>query len=99
MIRHSNTNRSRRLRTSLVLFLLVGIFWIIEAVASMDVNSLWWLPLLAGILMVTLGFYTGGAFFIDKAFDLFVFAGIWALITGITDIVRAFQIRRVGRLV
>jgi Short repeat of unknown function (DUF308) len=64
------------------LFLLVGIFWIIEAFASMDVNSLWWLTLLAGILMVILGFYTGGEFFIDKAFDLLAFAGIWALITG-----------------
>jgi uncharacterized membrane protein HdeD (DUF308 family) len=81
------------------LFLLVGIFWIIEAFASMDINPLWWLTLIAGILTVMLGFYTGGAFFIHKAFVLLVFAGIWALMNGITDIVRAFQIRRVGRLV
>jgi uncharacterized membrane protein HdeD (DUF308 family) len=81
------------------LFVLVGIFWIIEAFAATEVNPLWWLGLIAGILMVILGFYTGGAFFIDKAFVLLVFAGIWALIAGITDIVRAFQIRRLGRLV
>jgi uncharacterized membrane protein HdeD (DUF308 family) len=81
------------------LFLLVGISWIIEAFVSMDINPLWWLTLIAGILTVILGFYTGGAFFIHKAFILLVFAGIWALMNGITDIVRAFQIRRVGRLV
>ena len=80
------------------LFLLVGVFWIIEAFASIDANPLWWLTLIAGILMVILGFYTGGAFFIHRAFVLLVFAGIWSLMTGITDIVRAFQIRKAGRL-
>lgn len=79
--------------------MLVGIFWIIEAFVSMEVNELWWLSLIAGIMMVILGFYTGGAFFIEKAFVLLVFAGMWALLTGVTDIMRAFQIRRVGKLV
>lgn len=81
------------------LFLIVGIFWIVEAFAAREVNPLWWLGLVAGILMVALAFYTGGQFFIDKAYVLLVFAGIWALMNGITDIMRAFQIRRVGRLV
>lgn len=81
------------------LFVLVGIFWIIEAFMSVEVNELWWLSLIAGTLMVILGFYAGGAFFIEKAFVLLVFAGIWALLTGITDIMRAFQIRRLGKLV
>lgn len=81
------------------LFVLVGIYWTIEAFVSMEVNELWWLSLIAGIMMVILGFYTGGAFFIEKAFVLLVFAGIWALLTGVTDIMRAFQIRRLGRLV
>jgi uncharacterized membrane protein HdeD (DUF308 family) len=81
------------------LFLIVGIFWIIEAFAAKEVNPLWWLGLVAGILMVALAFYTGGQFFIEKAYVLLVFAGIWALMNGITDIMRAFQIRRAGRLV
>ena len=81
------------------LFLLVGIFWIIEAFASREINELWWLGLISGILMVVLAFYTGGQFFIEKAYVLLVFAGIWALMHGLTDIVRAFQIRKVGRLV
>ena len=53
------------------LFLIVGIFWIIEAFAA-KVNPLWWLGLVAGILMVALAFYTGGQFFIDKAYVLLV---------------------------
>ena len=39
--------------------------------------------------MVILAFWTGGQFFIDKAYVLLVFAGIWALMQGFTDIVRA----------
>jgi hypothetical protein len=30
------------------------------------VNELWWLGLLAGILMIVLAFWTGGQFFIDR---------------------------------
>jgi len=81
------------------LFLLVGIFWIVEAFAAKEINPMWWLVLVAGILMVALAFYTGGQFFIHKQYVLLVFAGIWALMSGVTDIMRAFQIRRIGRLV
>jgi hypothetical protein len=80
------------------LFLLVGIFWTIQAFADRDVSDLWWLGLIAGILMIILAFWTGGQFFIEKAYVLLVFAGIWALMQGVTDIVKAFQIRRMKRL-
>ena len=80
------------------LFLLVGVFWIIQAFGDRDVNELWWLSLIAGILMIILAFWTGGQFFIEKAYVLLVFAGIWALMQGVTDIVKAFQIRRLGKL-
>jgi uncharacterized membrane protein HdeD (DUF308 family) len=75
------------------LFLVVGTFWIIEAFAEREFNPLWWLTLIAGILMVVLAFWTDGQFFIHRAYTLLVFAGIWALMHGVTDIVRAFQIR------
>jgi uncharacterized membrane protein HdeD (DUF308 family) len=81
------------------LFLLVGVFWIIQAFAAREVNELWWLGLLAGVLMIVLAFWTGGQFFIDKVYVLLVFAGIWALMQGVTDIVRAFQIRKLDELV
>ncbi len=81
------------------LFLIVGVFWIIQAFVSREINELWWLGLLSGILMVILAFWTGGQFFIEKAYVLLVFAGIWALLQGVTDLVRAFQIRKLGEMV
>ena len=77
------------------LFLTVGVWWTIEAFLLKPVNPLWWLGLISGVLMVILAFYTAGQFFIEKAYTLLVFAGIWALMHGVKDIVRAFQVRRV----
>ena len=45
-----------------------------------------------------LAFWTAGQLFIDKAYVPVVFAGTWALMHGITDIIRAVQIRRIGKL-
>ncbi|MBM3667208.1 MAG: hypothetical protein FJW90_06955 [Actinobacteria bacterium] len=81
------------------LFLLVGIFWIIEAFVAREVNPMWWLGLITGILMIILAFWTGGQFFIEKQYVLLVFAGIWALMEGVINIVRAFQIRAIGKLI
>ena len=81
------------------LFLIVGVFWVIQALVSREVNELWWLGLTGGILMIILAFWTGGQFFITKAYVLLVFAGIWALMQGVTDILRAFQIRKLDQLV
>jgi uncharacterized membrane protein HdeD (DUF308 family) len=81
------------------LFLLVGVFWVIQAFATRDVNELWWLGLIAGILMIILAFWTGGQFFIEKQYVLLVFAGIWALMQGFTDFAKAFVIRKVGQVV
>jgi len=41
-----------------------------------------------------MAFWTAGQFFIERAYVLLVFAGVWALMQGITDIVRAFTVRR-----
>ena len=78
------------------LLLFLGVWWTIEAFLERQANSLWWVGLLGGIAMIVLAFWTSGQFFIHKAYTLLVFAGIWALIRGIVDIVRAFQIRGVG---
>jgi uncharacterized membrane protein HdeD (DUF308 family) len=75
------------------LFLLVGVWWTIQAFVERRFNQLWWLGLVAGVLMIILAFWTSGQFFIERAYVLLVFAGIWALMNGVTDIVRAFQAR------
>jgi len=77
-------------------FLLLGILWMVQAFMERVVNPLWWLTLISGILMVGLAFWVSGQFFLTRAATLLVFAGIWAAMKGITDIVRAFQIRRLG---
>jgi uncharacterized membrane protein HdeD (DUF308 family) len=79
------------------LFLCVAATWIVEALVDRDENDLWWLGLISGILMAAMAFWTSGQFFIQKAYTLLVFAGIWALMKGVTDIVRAFQVRRLHR--
>jgi uncharacterized membrane protein HdeD (DUF308 family) len=77
-------------------FLLIGVLWLVQAFTERAVNSLWWLGLISGILMVVLAFWVSGEFFLDRAATLLVFAGVWALMKGVTDIVRAFQMRELG---
>lgn len=81
------------------LFVVVGIFWIIEALATMANNSIWWLGMISGALMLVLGFWAGGQFFTTQAYTLLVFAGIWALFHGFSDIFKAFAIKRLGAMV
>ena len=78
-------------------FLLIGVKWMMQAFSERPVNDLWWLTLLSGIMMVVLGFWVSGQFFVVRAYTLLIFAGIWAMTTGIINIVRAFQIRDVGQ--
>ena len=75
------------------LFLVVGVWWVVRAFMERAINPLWWLGLMSGIVMMTMAFWTSGAFFIQKAYVLLVFAGVWALMQGVTSIVRAFAIR------
>lgn len=75
------------------LFLIVGLWWIVRAFLERAINPLWWLGLVAGILITAVAFWTSGQFFVHKAYMLLVFAGIWALTQGITNIVRAFGIQ------
>jgi hypothetical protein len=80
------------------LFLLVGVFWILQAFGQRGINEFWWLGLISGLLMVVIAFWAGGQFFIEKQYVLLVFAGIWALMQGFTDIVKAFAVRKLGEV-
>jgi uncharacterized membrane protein HdeD (DUF308 family) len=76
------------------LLLMVGVWWIVRAFLERSMSgAAWVLGLISGVLMIVLAFWTSGQFFIEKAYTLLVFAGIWALMQGVTDIARAFQVR------
>jgi uncharacterized membrane protein HdeD (DUF308 family) len=75
------------------LFLLVATTWIVRALVDRGEHDLWWLRLVSGVLMLILAFWTSGQFFIQQAYMLLVFAGIWALMQGVNDIVLAFVVR------
>ena len=79
------------------LFLLVGVWWMTQAFLERAVNPMWWLTLISGILMTGIAFWTAGQLFSTKAYTLLVFAGIWALMQGTVDIVRAFEVRRLNK--
>jgi uncharacterized membrane protein HdeD (DUF308 family) len=79
------------------IFLLIGVMWMVQAFAERPINSLWWLTLISGIMMIVLGFWVSGQFFVVRAYTLLIFAGIWAMSTGVIDLVRAFEIRELAR--
>lgn len=75
------------------LFLIVGLWWMTRSFLERPLNPLWWVGLISGILMTGLAFWTAGQFFIGRAYTLLALAGMWALMTGVTNIVRALQVR------
>jgi uncharacterized membrane protein HdeD (DUF308 family) len=74
-------------------FALIGLWWTIDALIARERNPLWWVGLLSGVLMIVAAFWVAGQFFLERAYILLVFAGVWALLHGINDIVRAFAVR------
>lgn len=78
------------------LFLTVGVWWTIRAFIEKSMNPLWWVGLVGGIMMLILAFWTSGQLFLEKAYTLIVFAGIWAMMQGVSDIIRAFAVRNAG---
>jgi uncharacterized membrane protein HdeD (DUF308 family) len=78
--------------------LFKGLFDIILAFATKDVNDAWWLGLIIGIFEVGLGFWAAGSFGRSAAL-LIVFVAAIALTRGITDIVLAFRMRKLSQAV
>lgn len=79
------------------LFLLVGVWWMVQAFLERAVNPMWWMTLISGILMTGLSFWAAGQLFSAKAYTLLIFAGLWALMQGVVDISRSFEVRRVNK--
>jgi uncharacterized membrane protein HdeD (DUF308 family) len=82
-----------------LLFGLVALFWIIEAFSTRRSNPLWWLGLISGLLMAGLAIWVGGQLFGARVVTLLLFAGWWAILHAVGDVVRAVQLKRLGALV
>lgn len=78
-------------------FLIIGIQWMVQAFAERAINSLWWLTLISGILMTVLAIWISDKLFVERAYTLLLFVGIWAMMNGVIAIIRAFQIREFGQ--
>ncbi len=79
------------------LLLLMGTFEIIVAVSTKDINPLWWLGLIAGILFLILAFWTSQQLVTAKAELLIFYVGIMAMFRGISQIVFSFGVKSLGR--
>ena len=80
------------------LFAVVGLWWMVEALMERRLNPLWWIGLAAGVLMSALAVSTVGRLYTPEADRLFVCAGLWALLQGITLLARGVAIRRAPSL-
>ena len=76
-----------------LLLIFKGTLDIIAAVMTKDVNSSWWLGLMAGILELILGFWTSQQAFPARGALLLLWVGFFALFRGISEIVISFEVR------
>jgi uncharacterized membrane protein HdeD (DUF308 family) len=81
---------------SILGFLLVlkGGLDIVVSAMTKDLNEFWWLGLVTGILELLLGFWASQQLFPARATLILIWVGFFALFRGISEIVLAFQIRR-----
>ena len=80
-----------------LLLIFRGTIDIITSIDAREVNSVWWLGLIAGILEVLLGFWASQQFYAVRGALLLVWVGLFALFRGISEIVVAFELRRAQR--
>src|SRR5262249_15110504 len=79
-------------------FILFGAFECTFAIVGRRELEMWWLGLIAGILMIALGVWAAG-YPGRSAALLIVWVGIGAIIRGIVDLVRAFHLHAAGEVV
>ena len=79
------------------LLILKGSFDLVVAVMSKDVNELWWLGLVVGLLEILLGFWASQSYVKPVLALIILWAGFMALFRGISEIVLAFGLRSAGK--
>jgi uncharacterized membrane protein HdeD (DUF308 family) len=77
-----------------LLLVFRGTLDIITAVSTREVNSVWWLGMVVGILEIFLGFWASQQYRPVQGALLLIWIGFFALFRGISEIVIAFELRR-----
>ena len=77
-----------------LLLIFRGTLDIVTSVEARQVNSTWWLGMLAGILEILLGFWAAQQYLPVRGALLLIWVGFFALFRGISEIVIAFELRR-----
>lgn len=80
-----------------LLLLLKGSFDLIGSVMAKDVNPLWWLGLVVGVLEILLAFWVSQQYYPARGALILIWVGFLAMFRGITEIVLAFELRRAGK--
>ena len=79
------------------LLLLKGTLDIATAFMTKEINDLWWLGLVVGVLEILLAFWASQQFFAPRAALILLWVGFFAMFRGFTEIFLAFQIRRASK--
>lgn len=84
-----------------LLLFLQGAFYVARGVALRDVSPYWGLTLGSGVLIAALGLWVSTSDRVwtlaNRAAFILLWVGLMAIIRGISDIVMAFELRRLGR--
>ena len=64
------------------------------AAATQDLNDLWWLGLIIGLFEILLAFWVSQQMFAPRAILIITWIGFAALFRGVSEIVMAFELRR-----
>ena len=79
------------------LLLLKGALDISVAVMTKELNDLWWLGLIVGVVEILLAFWVSQQFFAPRAALILLWVGFAAMFRGFTEIFLAFEIRRASK--
>ena len=77
-----------------LLLVFRGTLDIITSASTREVNSVWWLGMVVGILEIFLGFWASQQYRPVQGALLLIWIGFFALFRGISEIVIAFELRR-----
>jgi uncharacterized membrane protein HdeD (DUF308 family) len=78
-----------------LLLVLRGSLDIITSISARELNGVWWLGLVAGVIEILLGFWASQASFPLRAELLLLWVGFFALFRGVNEIVLAFEVHAV----